>query len=72
MNAPWFCTKTVYLFAGDGKLVSCFCLVCSLFSSAKHISAMFGLEKKGQDSFLHKQADLFRLFLCRMKNNYLV
>lgn len=72
MNAPWFYTRNVYLFAGDGKLVSCFCFVCSLSSSAKHISAMFGLGKKGQDSFLHKQTDLFRLFLCRMKNNYLV
>lgn len=51
MNAPGFCAKSVYPFAGDGTLVSCFCLVCSLSSSAKHTSAMFGLGEKSQTAF---------------------
>lgn len=66
------CVQKLYLFAGDGKLFSCFYLVCSLSSSAKHTSAMFCLGKKGQGSFLCKQTDLCSFLLCRMKNNYLV
>lgn len=51
MSVPGFCAKPVYPLTGDGTLVSCFCLVCSLSGSAKHTSAMFGLGEKGQTAF---------------------
>lgn len=72
MNVCNLVAYKTYISAGDDKLFSCFCLVCSLSSSSKHASAMFCLGKKGQGRFLYKQTDLCSFFLCRMKNNYFI